>query len=249
MGANNKICRTSRLAGAICVLLCIGCQPIVRPMPQPMPRPVPQPIGYPLPQPIGQTGSNPHPVGQPISYPQPVGQPTPQPSGSGLFFISGTAEQQATVKTALSRCTFPFERLKPGLRRSGLSSIKIIWQPMGNGTLGWASNGGEIGINNTISGLQAQRTTILELGHAVDFFYMTPEMRKAVTKLWHPDKPDNHKWFDSAQYWDRNGEAFSTLFLWAFADEEMWFDAGYSHKPSKELAIKLRAILLPESTP
>jgi len=117
---------------------------------------------------------------------------------------------------------------------------------MGEGTLGWASTAGEIGMNNSISGLQAHRTAILELGHIVDFFYLTPDMRKAIIKLWHPNAPDNHEWFGSTRYWDQNGEAFSALFLWAFADEELWFDAGYSHKPSKELATQLRAILLPK---
>lgn len=27
---------------------------------------------------------------------------------------------------------------------------------------------------------------ILELGHEVDFFYMTPQMRREVIQLWHP---------------------------------------------------------------
>lgn len=118
---------------------------------------------------------------------------------------------------------------------------------MGNGSLGWASTDGQVAINNTISGLQAQRTAIMELGHAADFFYLTPEMRKAIIRLWHPELPDNDEWFGSTDYWSQVGEAYSTLFLWAFTDEEMWFDAGYSHKPSKELAIQLRAIMLPET--
>lgn len=116
---------------------------------------------------------------------------------------------------------------------------------MTDGTLGWANTAGEVAINNSISGLQAQRTAILELGHAVDFFYLTPDMRKAIMRLWHPDLPDNHDWFGSSGYWSQVGESYSTLFLWAFADEELWFDAGYTHKPSKELAAQLRAILLP----
>lgn len=127
-----------------------------------------------------------------------------------------------------------------------MDSVKISWQPMNDGGLGWASTAGEVAIKDSISGLQAQRTAILELGHAVDFFYMTPEMRKAVIKLWNPGIPDDHEWFGSSAYWDQIGEAYSTLFLWAFTDEEMWFDAGYSHKPSKELAAQLRAILLPD---
>ena len=118
---------------------------------------------------------------------------------------------------------------------------------MGEGSLGWASTGGEVAISDSISGLQAQRTAILELGHAVDFFYLTPEMRKEIVRLWHPEASDNHEWFGSTRYWDQNGEAFSTLFLWAFTDEEMWFDAGYSHKPSRELAMQVRAILLSDT--
>ena len=120
---------------------------------------------------------------------------------------------------------------------------------MSPGGLGWASSGGQVAISSSISGLQAQRTAIIELGHAVDFFYVTPDMRKAIIRLWHPDLPDNHEWFGSTAYWDQNGESFSALFLWAFTDEQMWFDAGYSHKPSKELASQLRAILLPEAAP
>lgn len=118
---------------------------------------------------------------------------------------------------------------------------------MEGGSLGWANTAGEVAIKDSISGLQAQRTAILELGHAVDFFYLTPEMRKDIVRLWHPDIPDNDEWFGATGYWSQVGEAYSTLFLWAFTDEEMWFDAGYSHKPSKELAVKLRAILLPEA--
>ncbi|MFO0978935.1 MAG: hypothetical protein U0996_21175 [Planctomycetaceae bacterium] len=223
----------------IAAMLCVGCgmpQPIQRP---PIMYPVPQPISYPIPQPISNPAPQPNPL--PISYPTP--QPTPQPS-SGVFSLAGSATQQSTVKTALSRCDFPFERLKPGLRQAGLNNIKIFWQSMGEGSLGWASTGGEVAISDSISGLQAQRTVILEVGHAVDFFYMTPEMRKEIVRLWHPDASDNHDWFGSTRYWDQNGEAFSALFLWAFSDEELLFDAGYSHKPSRELAAKVRAILL-----
>ena len=217
------------------MLLAVGCS-----MPQPIyqPFPPPQPILYPIPQPIA------YPIPQPS--PLPISFPTPQPL-PGVFSLSGTAAQQSTIKAALSRCTFPFERLKPGLRQAGLNNIKVSWQQMGEGSLGWASTGGEVAISDAIGGLQAQRTAILELGHAVDFFYMTPEMRKEIVRLWHPDASDNHDWFGSTRYWDQNGEAFSTLFLWAFTDEEMWFDAGYSHKPSRELATQVRAILVPET--
>ncbi len=218
------------------------------PLPQPVPQPLP-PISQPLPPisqpifPISQPGSPPiTPISQPISPPiSPISQPT------SLISLSGTPAQQATVKSALARCTFPFDRLKPGLQQAGIGAVNISWRPMGNGSLGWASTDGQVAINNTISGLQAQRTTIMELGHAVDFFYLTPDMRKAIIRLWHPELPDNDEWFGSTDYWSQVGEAYSTLFLWAFTDEEMWFDAGYSHKPSKELAIQLRAIMLPET--
>lgn len=203
----------------------LGCQsPYRMPLPQPG-QPLPQPISTLPIQPISQPGS---PLSPPIS-------------------LSGSAAQQATIRSALARCTFPFERLSPGLQGAGLRSVNISWQPMQEGTQGWASSGGEVAINNSIGGLQAQRTAILELGHAVDFFYLTPQMRKDIVRLWHPNTPDNDEWFGSTGYWNQVGEAYSTLFLWAFADEEMWFDAGYSHKPSKELALKLRTILLPEA--
>ena len=245
MKANRSGGITNSLLTFITVLQCAGCgipqpirQPIGYPIGQPISYPVPQPISYPVPQPIPQPITNPNPL--PISY------PTPQPS-SGVFSLAGSATQQATVKAALARCDFPFERLKPGLRQAGLSNVKVFWQSMGEGSLGWASTGGEVAISDSISGLQAQRTAILELGHAVDFFYMTPEMRNQIVRLWHPDASDNHDWFGSTRYWDQNGEAFSALFLWAFTDEEMWFDAGYSHKPSRELAAQVRAIL-PQET-
>ena len=237
MKSNGNGCMTNRVLILIAALLCVGCG-----MPQPIRQPItyPQPISYPIPQPISV------PVPQPISFPvpQPISYPMPQPS-SGVISLSGSAMQQATVKAALARCTFPFERLKPGLQQAGIGSVRISWQPMDGGSLGWASTAGEVAIKDSISGLQAQRTAILELGHIVDFFYMTPEMRKAVIRIWHPGIPDNHEWFGSTDYWSQNGESYSTLFLWAFTDEEMWFDAGYTHKPSKELASQLRAILLP----
>ena len=231
MKADGNGCMTNRVLLLIAALLCVGCG---------MPQPIRQPISFPQPQPIS------FPQPQPISFPQPqpISYPIPQPS-SGVISLSGSAMQQATVKAALARCTFPFERLKPGLQQAGISSVKISWQPMDGGSLGWASTAGEVAIKDSISGLQAQRTTILELGHIVDFFYMTPEMRKAIIRIWHPGIPDNHEWFGSTDYWNQNGESYSTLFLWAFTDEEMWFDAGYAHKPSKELASQLRAVLLP----
>ena len=234
---------TNRFLIVAGMLLAVGCtmpQPIYQPFPPPQPisYPIPLPISNPIPQPVPNPRPNPSPL--PISY------PTPQPS-PGVFSLSGSASQQQTVKAALSRCTFPFERLKPGLRQAGLNNIKVSWQQMGEGSLGWASTGGEVAISDSISGLQAQRTAILELGHAVDFFYMTPEMRNKIVRLWHPDASDNHEWFGTTRYWDQNGEAFSALFLWAFTDEEMWFDAGYSHKPSRELAAQVRAILVPET--
>jgi len=34
------------------------------------------------------------------------------------------------------------------------------------------------------------------------------------------------------------------MFLWAFTDQEMWFDPYYSHKPTRELTAQVRAILL-----
>lgn len=234
----------------IALLVCVGCQ---APYPMPIPPPVPQPIS-PISQPVS-------PIYPPIS---PIAQPTPQPISppilpisqpgsppisqpTSLISLSGTPAQQATIRAALARCTFPFDRLKPGLQRAGIGSVRISWQPMDDGGLGWASTDGQVAIKDSISGLQAQRTAILELGHAVDFFYLTPDMRKAIIRLWHPELPDNDQWFGSTDYWSQVGEAYSTLFLWAFTDEEMWFDAGYAHKPSKELAIQLRAIMLPET--
>lgn len=235
-----------RMAGTITQILAVillgaasGCgmpQPIGGPIPRPIPMPIPQPIGQPVPQPIGL------PISQPT--PQPIGQPISQPT-TNVFSIAGTSEQQATIRSALARCSFPFERLKLGLQRSGRNSIRVFWEPMSDGSLGWASTNAEVAIKDDLRGLQAQRTAILEIGHAVDFFYLTPDMRKEIIRLWHPDIADDHQWFDSTKYWDRNGEAYSALFLWAFTDEEMWFDAGYSHKPSKELAMRLRAIMLP----
>ena len=234
-------CNRSHALIFIALIGCVGCQMLY---PTPFPQPI-QPISQPI-QPIHPISPPIQPIAQPISPPiQPISQPTTP--GSPPITLSGTVAQQATVKAALARCTFPFERLRPGLQRAGLSSVNISWQPMNDGSLGWASTGGQVAIKNGINGLQAQRTTIMELGHIVDFFYMTPEMRKAVIRLWHPDIPDNHQWFESTDYWDRNGEAFSALFLWAFTDEEMWFDAGYSHKPTKERATQLRAILLPNT--
>ena len=238
MAACRNACMTPSAFATILSLLFVGCG-----MPQPIRQPPPliwQPQPIFQPQPIGM----PQPITQPISFPQPITSPI---SGSSVFSLSGSAAQQTTVKTALARCTFPFERLKPGLQRAGIPAVSISWQPMNGGGLGWASTDGQVAIKDSISGLQAQRTAILELGHAVDFFYMTPEMRRAVIKLWNPGLPDDHEWLGSTAYWDQIGEAYSTLFLWAFTDEEMWFDAGYSHKPSKELASQLRAILLPET--
>lgn len=217
------------LACAACVA-CIGCQSTY---PMPIPPPISQPIS-----PISQ------PLPQPIT---PISQPVPQPIVQTIS-LSGSPAQQAAVKTALARCTFPFDRLKPGLQRAGIRSINVDWRSMNDGALGWAATDGQVAINNNISGLQAQRTAIIELGHAVDFFYLTPEMRKAIIRLWHPELPDNDEWFGSTDYWSQVGEAYSTLFLWAFTDEEMWFDANYSHKPSRQLAIQLRAIMLPEAT-
>ncbi len=263
--------RMSFVSVFMTLFFCVGCelsQPIGQPITQPISYPITQPIWNPITRPIWKPISQPiwkpiwQPIAGPISYPidqsvsqpivQPVSGPITQPivqpvsgGSSGIFLLSGSAEQQAAIRKAISRCTFPFDRLRPGLQIDGLNSIRISWQSMDSGTLGWASTGGEIAINNTISGKKAQRTAIHELGHVVDFFYMTPQMREEITKLWHPDKADDHKWLGSPNYWDQNGEAFSELFLWAFADEELWFDSGYSHKPTKELAMKLRAILLP----
>ncbi len=220
---------TNLLLSAGVLAMCCGCG-----MPYP-PRP-PYPPPYPIGQPVGQ------PIGQPVG--QPVGQPISQPIGD-VFLVSGTPEQQKTFRDALARCDFPFERLRPGMQRQGISAIRISWLPTGEGTLGWASTAGEIGISSAISGTEAHRTIILELGHIVDFFYMTPQMRSEVLRLWHPGTSDEHGWLGSTRYWDRVGEAYSALFLWAFGDEELWFDAGYSHKPTEELAARLREILLP----
>lgn len=58
--------------------------------------------------------------GMPQPNPLPISYQTPQPS-SGVFSLAGSVMQYSTVKTALSRCDFPFERLKPGLRQAGLN--------------------------------------------------------------------------------------------------------------------------------
>jgi len=226
------------------VFICAGCwgpyPGTYGPQPRPI-NPVPQPIG-PFPQPISQPF--PQPISKPISPPpiQPISQP-----GTPPISLSGTPSQRAIIEAALDRCTFPFERMRPGLQRAGLRTVNISWRSMGEGTKGWASTGGEVAINESIGGLEAQRTAILEMGHTVDFFYLTPEMRREIVRLWHPELTDDHGWLGSTAYWNQVGEAYSTLFLWAFTDEEMWFDAGYSHKPSRELAAKLRAIMLPDT--
>lgn len=236
MGTDFSPLMVTRISFAGVIVFCLGCGTTGF-IPQPQPILQPPPLVPPVAQPQSPVWQP-----QPISYPQPT-----SPSGLDVFALAGSQEQQSTVRSALSRCTFPFERLKPGLQRAGIPAVRISWQPMNDGGLGWASSDGQIAIKDSIRGLQAERTAILELGHSVDYFYMTSEMRKAVIKLWNPNLPDDHEWFGSTAYWDQIGEAYSTLFLWAFADEELWFDAGYSHKPSRELAIQLRAILLPDT--
>jgi hypothetical protein len=161
----------------------------------------------------------------------------------GIFKLNGTKKQNAIIQQAIDRCTFPWDLLLPGLKKAKVSAIQVTWEKMGSGTLGWASPDGQIAINRSISGDQAQSTFLLEFGHQIDFFYLTPAMRKAIFLTWHPEA-DKHQWFGNTVYWSQVGEAFSALVPWMFADKGLWIDAGYTHKPTKQLATKIKAILL-----
>lgn len=179
------------------------------------------------------------------------------------FFLSGTEQQRQICRDSLARCDFPFDRLMPSLVKEGRQSIRVEWADLSRYAAGLAHDHSHddvahpiervvegrrrvlglfylpphtrIVLDNSLVGMPelASEVLLAEAAHAVDYHYMTPDMRRAFVNSVHTQQLapgadvgdgvafalDGHtcSWFDVGSYADWVGEAFMEGFVEAFA--------------------------------
>lgn len=207
---------------------------------------------------------------------------------SGIWDLQGTENQNAIVRVALERCTFPFERLAETLRvHTGKTHIPVEWADLSRYRTAATEKGADddghthihaesdeyhiIEVRKRVLGLAwyegrvsiersleqepalAQYVFLSEGAHMVDFFYMTPEQRKAILVAYHPSEDltwHKHGWFEETgdyEYWSWVGESFMNGFIAAFTDVPVEPDDPFAHRTTPEIVAGIRAILMPDT--
>lgn len=178
------------------------------------------------------------------------------------FYLSGTEPQRQIVRDALAACDFPFPWMMPSLQREGRSTIRVEWADLSRYARGLAEHSHVDGAHTIVREVDGRmrvlglfylpphtrivldlslesmpqlgmEVPIAEVAHAVDYHYMTPEMRRAFVNSVHTEQLppganvsdkvrfelDGHvcSWFDVGVYADWVGEAFMEGFIEAYA--------------------------------
>lgn len=137
-----------------------------------------------------------------------------------IWNLRGTDLQNRLIQTAIDRCDFPFEELRPSLEREGKTAIDVDWEDLSrynHGALGHEHAEGAHTISREVDGrmrvlglfylppytrivlerslvnhpLLAQEVFLAEGAHAVDYHYMVDrEMRQHVWNALHDDLHD-----------------------------------------------------------
>lgn len=207
-----------------------------------------------------------------------------------MWNLQGTPQQWALVQQALDRCDFPFDRMSPSLQREGKTGIDVAWADLSrynhNGAAAHDHADGAHTVTREVDGrarvlglfylpphtrivLDTSLTTrpelawevfLAEAAHAVDYHYMTNDMRLAVWNALHDDHQDlpavttvdesgdlghGHSWFDGpAGYGTWVGEAFMEAFVRSFAPT-VPVTIALDHPTSEYAAGVIRKALLP----
>lgn len=132
-----------------------------------------------------------------------------------IFDLAGTPAQQQTIRDALARCDFPFDRLRDSLAREGKDRIRVDWEDLSRyGSTAAADDHGahtivrevegrsrvlglfylpphtRIVMHSTLAGSLAHEVFLAEAAHAIDYHHMTPAHRRAVWNALHADHQD-----------------------------------------------------------
>jgi len=188
--------------------------------------------------------------------------------------ITNTSYQRRLVEEAISQCTFPYERLLPKLKSEQHKDlIPVEWRNLAQGaaalshstyhkqgihpivvrqqTLGLAWYSGKIELDLSLEHTPslAKEVFLAESAHMVDFFYITPEQRAEMFKIFHhgDTTPHDHGWFEETgnqNYWAFVGEAWMGGFIQAYTELEPSL-GNFEHKINEAEAQQIREILTP----
>ncbi len=153
------------------------------------------------------------------------------------FDLRGTDTDRARLAAALAHCTYPFDRVAPGV------VIPVSFRDLtGDGALGlfWLSGRVEVHSGITDPVLEAE-VLLSEVAHAVDQYVLTDADRLRLQQAWHPAGPDDHTWFDSGPYETWSGEAFMGLFVAAYSDLAVSMDQ-FVHAPTPDMVALLQSL-------
>lgn len=127
--------------------------------------------------------------------------------------IEGTQAQKSVVQGALTRCTFPLERLK------GDVTIRFGDTPSrSDGGVSWAyafPRRRAILVSPTIGVAKTEYVVIHELGHFVDHDLLDRPRRLELAALF---SPPASKWREGATYRDKTFECYGDSFVKVFSD-------------------------------
>ncbi len=111
--------------------------------------------------------------------------------------------------------------------------------------LAWYSGKVSLDLSLLADPLLAKEVFLSEGAHMVDFFYMTDEMRGAITSCLHnfDDTEHGHGWFDVGTYREWLGEAFMGTFIKCFAPS-IPVTIPFAHPTNDEQSRYIRSVLL-----
>jgi 4a-hydroxytetrahydrobiopterin dehydratase len=186
-----------------------------------------------------------------------------------LFDLVGmTAEQELWVRSAISRCTFDWSLLLPGLQQlTGRSTIDVRFQSLNGAaggravrgrrheletfTFGMAFTDGRILLDTTLDENETAATFMAEGAHMVDFFYLTDAMRMEIAEAYAianevPVGEDIWWWVPDREvndrYYEQAGESFMNGFALAFSTVPMW-DWEYKLRTTPTVITRIREVL------
>lgn len=213
---------------------------------------------------------------------------------------TNTAEQRAIIDSAVARCSFRFDQLAPKLTAdTGRKQVPVTWEDLSafgaralpgvaaavteegtrqhggdhrRATLGLFYYSGRIVVERGLVSRPelAAEVFLAEAAHAVDRFFLTPDMRRAIWQVWHPGGQTAHhdtvhgwtvpfsEWTGemdqpgSAEvgYFDSGIEGWMSSFTRAFAPSvQVTMEASFAHRTTPDMAARIRDIVQPAPAP
>ena len=180
------------------------------------------------------------------------------------------------VEEIIKNATFPWERLLPEIRRQrGSDNIPVYSLDLSrfksqlekdehhihdeegnhghivkvrNAVLGVFWLDGRIGIEQSIDDKElVQEVFMAEAAHSIDYFLpLTDDQKLQIMKLFHPEGPDQHTWWEvqdyGKEYYSLVGESFMALCCHAYTDLTPWQNS-FHHKATEEMKHDVYRIL------